>query len=338
MTLSPDDKNKILNLLAHDHDDEDHQQALTLLEAIASQQNDWEGIFGLLSINKGKIQSTSSQMFSDRVLLGALCTYVNKGFLPAQEVTKLSLSEIPTFPDNFSCLIYLSQITLDHPKLSGLEALTSLTALKDLRIVFFKAPKNHKNFSLEGISSIRNLERLRISSCDIGQVPKELEQLTKLQKIEFLNTDLTRMCNMYHLSELTHLNLFSNQLTSIPVTQLSRLKYLNISKNNIQKTSLDLRGASLLTSLHVAGHQHLKKLSGKRFVLCSIGFNLTPIHISWLLQPNQRNWAKRCVPLFSFAVVASSKLRVMCGVCNLRRHVEEMGRERRLVLSNYLLV
>ena len=71
----------------------------------------------------------------------------------------------------------------------------------------------------------------------LTQVPPEIAQLTKLQKLDLRQNPLRELPNaLWELQELTELNLNGNQLTRVPpeIAQLTKLQKLYLKKNHLQ--------------------------------------------------------------------------------------------------------
>lgn len=100
-----------------------------------------------------------------------------------------------------------------------------------------------------------NIESLDVSNASLKTLDKHL--VKKLVNLERLNLSHNRLTDIKHfpfLPKLTHLNLRSNLLKSLPGKQLETLKVLDISHNYIREIPVDLPKRSVLKRLYLGGN------------------------------------------------------------------------------------
>ncbi len=115
---------------------------------------------------------------------------------------------------------------------------------------------NNDEFTKE-LNALSHLTHLTPSFCNLKSLPTTLK-LPKLQHLNLAGNKINGAIppTIANLSQLTHLDLYSNAITSLPptITSLTTLQYLNISYNKLSTLPLQLGHLHGLKSFHCYGN------------------------------------------------------------------------------------
>ncbi|GLJ41960.1 hypothetical protein SUGI_0868710 [Cryptomeria japonica] len=184
-------------------------------------------------------------------------------------------------PRTISDLVSLKHLWLDSNGLSGSISLSLLDNLTRLEYLFLS--NNHLTVSSDSpwIPQFRNLQALRLSSCNLDRIPPFL--VTQYGMIE-LDLSANRIATdipswMWDLTSLYYLNLSCNQLTGSLPSSLTSMTLMY----------LDLHNNSLEGPLPLPPDAHLLDLSGNQFngsIPADMGAYLSN---SWYLSLSRNN-------------------------------------------------
>ena len=112
------------------------------------------------------------------------------------------------------------------------------------------------------ILMFKNLEKLTLRTCTIGELPADIATLTKIQYLDLGESHLTNLtASVTALTNLTRLWLNDNTLTTLPpgLDRLSNLMYLNLDRNRLTSLPADIGHLSSLKWLRL-NHNQLSAL------------------------------------------------------------------------------
>lgn len=176
---------------------------------------------------------------SDQVLYTNQLWSITSFTVPADTELFEELSKLP----------YLESLTFENQKVSSLQFLSSLTALKELSMTDCSIPADELNV----IAALPALQKLTLSHCGLSTIAGlELAQnlsyldlsnntirnltplagLLNLQTLNLSNNALTNLADLSSLSDLSTLDVSYNSLSSIvPIATCIQLQWLNVSHN-----------------------------------------------------------------------------------------------------------
>ena len=151
-------------------------------------------------------------------------------------------------------------------------------------LVYRLTVRNANISDLTGVEAFTNLTYLNFDFSPITSFNIDISALTNLQTISAYNCPLLTSVNTGFLPSLQNLQLFSNALNSLDLSQFPNLE--NLSVNNNQFTNLDLSNVPNLQSLSVSNNQlaildlsnvpSLQSLSCEENLLVSLDLSLVP--------------------------------------------------------------
>ncbi|OQS04672.1 hypothetical protein THRCLA_03115 [Thraustotheca clavata] len=178
----------------------------------------------------------------------------------------LSSNEITTLPSNIGQLEYLETLRVDKNQLSGLPA--SIGQAKKLRVL--AAQENQLTSLPESFAELSAMSTLDLSKNQLGDTLVVLDKMHQLQFVDLRNNHLTQFPSLPLVSQLDHLLLGNNKLTTIDEASFGRvvstLTVLNIHNNQLsvlqanvmqqfQKLkTLDVSNNNLTDLPYVLGH------------------------------------------------------------------------------------
>lgn len=174
-------------------------------------------------------------------LLNELTINENLWFIPS-EIGRLSNLQKLTFED-----MYVPIIPQEIYMLTNLEELVLDQLLGDLY------PLSEK---ISCLTKLKNLNICFLKGGLLGEVPEEITQLTNLEKLNFVRSEITKLPNLQNLTNLTHLDLSSNKLTALfGIKTLTKLTYLALYRNKLINISDGISALVNLNKLYLDENQ-----------------------------------------------------------------------------------
>ena len=181
----------------------------------------------------------------DRILTSDLWN-ITSLTLPA---TTTDLTDLQHFP-------YLTDLTIENSKVSGLQILSNLTSLS--RLYIRSTAISAQDLSI--IASLPNLTELTLSDCYLSSI-KNLAGAQKLQYLNLSDNAIRDVSALSFMSNLKTLDLSRNALTNLSyLSPLTDLKTLDVSYNSLASV-VPLAGCNSLEALNISNNS-IGSLSG----------------------------------------------------------------------------
>jgi len=120
----------------------------------------------------------------------------------------------------------------------------SLTALPTIAadVQELDVSENGTLTNLDGIGSLKALEKLDANSCEIVKIPDEIEGCAALEELLLFKNKLKELpAKLGSLAELTTFNVFNNQVKKLPADlgKLTKLEEVNVAANKLMMLTDD---------------------------------------------------------------------------------------------------
>jgi internalin A len=221
--------------------------------------------------------------------------------LPAEfgELTELRelmlhTNQLTNLPEAFWQLIQLRFLSLGGNQLAELPV--AIGCLHKLRVlsIGYTAKLRGKYYSSDSgnyltripkeLAQLSDLQRLYLDNNQLSAMPMELTQLNALLDLQLHNNQLTSMpVELAQLSQLERLSFSGNQLTEVPVelVHLHQLQKLWLDNNQITSLPAELAQLSNLQGLYL----HNNRLTEIPLDLASLYYSRRPTRLKWTFWP-----------------------------------------------------
>lgn len=148
-------------------------------------------------------------------------------------ITSLTVPDGVTDYSDLSRLVYLESLTLNNPKIDGLQALSALTQLKELTIQ--GCPLSAADLTI--IGSLPKIETLILTNCSLSNI-SGLSNATQLVKLDLSSNAIKDLSPLSFMGQLSELYLNSNAVTNLSaLSALENLSILDVSYNSLTSIS-----------------------------------------------------------------------------------------------------
>ncbi len=197
-------------------------------------------------------------------------SHPEKGFNPINQFSILKISLAGEIPQNLNQIKNLVEI--DVSNIENLNTDVFFNAIKDIKrpiVLTNKKAENAINDTVLLIKinpkiditgdyiKLKNLKILRLSASGIDFLSDNIGNLTQLTEINLFSNELKKLPESIGLlSNLEILNLSTNELTALPdtIVNLVNLKILNISNNHIKTLPKDIGKLKNLKKIYIKGN------------------------------------------------------------------------------------
>lgn len=164
----------------------------------------------------------------------------------------LSDNAFVTFPSELRGLLKLETLVMKGNKLCALNS--DLTSLKNLKIVDLSS--NHFSTFPSSIGDLSHLQSLDLSSNQLTQLSSRLSKLKRLTSLNLSNNHLQHIFDNF--AALQHLNINNNNLTTISLLNINKLKHLHASNNHLNDIPKGLYGLKMIEKVYLSGNKIAK--------------------------------------------------------------------------------